>query len=139
MSKSGRIVPVVVLALSMAAVAWGHGSGHGRFRGPDGGHRGGGPDRLIERLIFPCRAGCLDASRTCFQTVGSTAETCVTGSCASEITAAQTACHAGRTSTCQTAVSALRTCAQSCTDTAATSLSTCHATLTSCLATCGES
>jgi len=139
MNTSGRIVPVIIFALSLATVAWGHGYGRGGSHGPGGPFGGHAENRLLERLIFPCRAGCFDASRTCFGTVSSTAETCATGSCASEITAAQTACKPGQTSACRTAVATLQTCTKSCTDTAATSLSSCRTTMTSCVATCGQS
>jgi hypothetical protein len=139
MNKSGRIAPMIVAVMSLTTAAWGYGFGPGGPHG-GGGHWDGHPgDRLLERLVFPCRAGCFDASRTCFGNVASTAETCVAGSCPSEITAAQTACKPGRTSACRTTMDTLRTCAGTCSDTAATSFTSCRTTMTGCLATCGQS
>jgi len=136
MKRIGTIVPALAIALGLATVASAHGMKH------DGGPHGRfhhGPDRLVERLVFPCRAGCFDTSRACFQTAASTAESCARSSCGSEITAAQNACKAGRTSGCQSAVAALRSCATSCTDTAATSFAACKNTMSSCTASCGQS
>jgi hypothetical protein len=137
MNTSGRIVLATVLGLALTSVALGF--GHARSHGPGAGHAQGGAGRILERVVHPCSAGCLDANRTCVETATSTATSCVTSSCASDVAAAQTACKSGRTSACQTAMGPLRTCAQPCTDTAATSDSACRTTMTSCLATCGRS
>lgn len=142
MQRKWLVVPLAVLASSLAALAWGQDFPRGRFGGRGGflgEFPGVHPGAVLERLIFPCRAGCIDADRTCVDTAESTAGTCVTGSCGTQITAALTACQADRTSTdCETAASALRTCAASCLATEATAVSTCRTTFTSCLATCGN-
>ncbi len=130
-TRSG-IVAGIALALGMASVALGFGHG-----GPDGASGPGG--RLVERLVFPCRSGCFDTSRTCFQTAGSTATTCTTSRCESQIGAARTACAPGRTSACESAIGTLETCAQPCTDTAATSATSCRDTMLSCVTACGQS
>lgn len=95
------IVPLAVLGLGLTAMAWGHGFGRRGFHGPGGppgGRPGGHPGMLIERLVFPCQADCFEAGRPCIDAAESTAETCAAGSCATEITTAQTACQADRTS-----------------------------------------
>jgi hypothetical protein len=134
------IVVVATFVVGVTAFAWAHGPGGRGFRGGPGGGRGPRAGLLIEQLVFPCRADCFDADRTCGETAEAAAETCVAGSCATEITAAQTACRADRTSSdCQTAVTALKTCAQTCLDTRATALAACRTTASSCLTTCGNS
>jgi hypothetical protein len=145
MNRSGRmlVVPAAVLALGLAGAAWAHG-GRGRgFFGGDGemgGRHGGCGGGVVQRLVFPCRAGCFDAAKSCFETAKTTALSCVSGSCGTQVTAAQTACQADRRSTgCETALDALKTCAQSCTDAAETATSSCRTTAKSCVTACGNS
>jgi len=140
-----RIVSLTIVgvALGASAVAWGHGFGPGGFRGRGGrpGDRGGvHGGAVLQRLLFPCRTGCFDAADTCVEAAESAAESCAGESCASQITAARTACQADRTSDdCDSAISALRTCAETCLDTEATALASCRTTLSSCLDGCGAS
>jgi hypothetical protein len=132
------IVASLAIAMSLGTVAWAHGfpMGHGGPGGPFGPH----PGFILERLIFPCRAGCEDTARTCFETTGSQAEACATEACASQITAAQTACQAGRASSaCRTASSTLATCAEACLTDKESDVAACRSTLSSCLTTCGNS
>lgn len=142
MRRMWLVVSLTVLASGLTALAWGDEFSRGRFGGR-GGYRGGHPDvrprSALERVIFPCRAGCVDADRTCASTAESAGEMCITASCGAELAAAQAACQADRTSTdCQTAANALWDCAASCLDTEAAALSTCHTTRASCLTTCGN-
>src|SRR5689334_5316813 len=103
MKTRNGIVVATVLALGVASAALGF--EHHKGDGPDG--EFGHGNRLVQRLIFPCRAGCFDTSRTCFQTAASAAESCATSQCGSQITAARTACTPGQTSACETAVTTL--------------------------------
>jgi hypothetical protein len=142
--RIGRHLILAGAALAVTiGVASGHGFGRGGFRGPEGfagGRLGGYPGSLFQQLIFPCRAGCFAATETCNESAESTARTCVTGSCDAEITAAQTACQADRASSdCQAAVTALRTCAQSCIGAETSGVSSCRSTLSSCVTACGNS
>ena len=51
---------------------------------------------VLSQLIFPCEAACAATAETCVDTANDAAVACVSGSCAAEITAAQTACEADR-------------------------------------------
>src|SRR5205807_870307 len=134
-------VPVAVFCLSLAASAWGHGFIRGDFarRGGAGGRgpRGGG---VVLQLIFPCRAGCFDADRTCDEMAEAAAVTCGEASCDTQIQAARAACQADATSDdCDTARTALVTCLQPCLDTERAAVTACRTTLDSCVTTCGTS
>src|SRR5262252_10206974 len=91
------IAPVAVVGLSLATAAWGHGFWHGRQGlggdGEDGGH-GGCSGRLIQQLVFPCRARCVDAVKSCVGNAKEPAATCVSDACPDEIAAAKSACQA---------------------------------------------
>jgi hypothetical protein len=91
------------------------------------------------RLIFPCKGDCFDAGRTCFEQAESDALACAQSTCATEITAAQTACGDGlATDDCRTARSALVTCLDPCLDAKRTTLSACHTTVETCIDACAE-
>jgi len=141
MNRRSGIAIIGILGISClgtSGVAWGwFGHEHGHQGGPFGPQAGA--ERVIERLVHPCRAGCFDTSRTCFKSGVSNVPTCVTGKCASEVTAAQVACKSGETSGCREAMNTLRICSQPCTDTIATSQATCRTTMMSCLSSCGQS
>jgi len=102
---------VVLLSAYPALAEWPGGPG---FRGP--GSEGG---RLLERLIDPtkaaCRASCFDTAHTCRDDAETAMLTSVQSqsSCSGEIQMAQSKCKADHTSQdCQTARSALFSCAQ---------------------------
>jgi hypothetical protein len=120
------VVAAAVLAAGAAAPAWAHGF-HGRG-GPGGG--------VLEQLVHPCQAACGETARGCFEDASSTAASCISSTCGAQVTAAQSACKAGRSSTCQNAMNALRSCGQSCLDADATSSATCRTNHNSCIAAC---
>ena len=136
MNWGGKMVVATTVAFGLTGVALGF--GHERGHHGTMGRRPDGTDRILERVVHPCHAGCFDESRTCTEAATSTASTCVANSCGGDVTAAQAACKSGKTSTCQNAMGALRTCAQTCTDTAATSQQSCRTTMASCLGRCGQ-
>src|SRR5262245_57238536 len=137
-----KIAPVAVVVLGLSAAAWGHGFWHERHglggdAEPDGGH-GGCSGRLIKRLVFPCRAQCVDTVKSCVGTTKNTAVTCVSAACTNEIAAAQSACQANPDTTgCDTALETLKTCAQNCSDSARTAMDACRTTASSCFSACG--
>jgi hypothetical protein len=135
------VTGVAVLALGLAASAWAHGFRGGPFeRGGEPGPRGPRGGGVLQLLIFPCRAGCFDAARTCGEPAESAAVTCAEESCGSEIQAARTACQADpRSEDCRNARAALLECAQPCLDAAHSTLESCRDTLEECLSTCGSS
>lgn len=101
--------------------------------GPEGGFAGG----VLEQLISPCRAGCLATARDCRDAAETSVLSCVQDVCATEITTAQSACATDRTSqSCQDAVSALRTCAQTCLETFHDAVTACRDALGVCRDTC---
>jgi hypothetical protein len=101
-------VPVVVLGLMILLAA--HPALAQRpHEGPGGPPAG----RLLERLIDSCRPACFDTARNCHDTAESDTLASVQSKCGSDIQTAQSMCANNRASqNCQTAVSALRTCAQ---------------------------
>ena len=102
---------VILLSAYPAFAEWPHG-GPG-FQGPRA--EGG---RLLERLIDPtsaaCRTSCFDTARTCRDAAETTLLTSVSqNDCQKQTQDAQSACAMDRTSqACQTARSALHSCAQ---------------------------
>jgi len=139
--RSTVVSTLAILFLGLAVSAWGHGFHRGPFRHTGGAglrdlHSGG----LLQRLIFPCSAGCFDADRTCDDTAKSAAVTCAEQTCDASIQAARTACQAAPTSEdCQTARTALLQCIQPCTETEQSAVTSCRTTLQACLTTCGSS
>ena len=139
MNRRSTIAIMGILSLGMTSAAWGwFGHEHANHPGGPFGPQAGA-DRVIQRLVHPCRAGCFDTSRTCVKAGASTVPGCVSSKCASEVTAAQVACKSGETSGCRDAMNTLRICAQPCTDTIATSQASCRTTMMNCLSTCGQS
>jgi len=137
--RRSMLVSILVAVSGVAVSAWGHGSLGGDFgRRPPAGLRGPRPDGLFQQLVFPCRSECFDASRSCIDTPRAAAVSCAEGVCATEIDAARTACQADPSSAdCQSARTALATCAQPCLDALRSALDACQTTLDACLATCG--
>jgi len=136
------VVLTVVLAAGLTSAAWGNGFPHANGAPGDRGSFGFGlyAGSALERFVFPCRSACFDVDRGCVEQAKSTAESCVTGACPTQITAAQTACQADRTASgCKTALDALRTCAQPCLETQSSSVSSCRSALSTCVTTCGNS
>ena len=112
---------VILLSAYPAWAEWSHG------RPPEG--------RLLEQLIYPCRARCFDQMRTCRDGAEASALATIQSSCnsgdsgqnPSPLQAAQIACKSDHTSqACQTARSALRSCAQSALTTLRSDLYKCH-------------
>ncbi len=131
------ITALALLAVGIAAPAFAHGRGDGPAPGRPGGPHALHSRGILSQLIFPCEAACADDAETCVDTANDAARACVSGSCATEVTAAQTACGADRKSTdCRAAVSALSECADTCLATSSTATSACHTTLTECRAAC---
>jgi hypothetical protein len=138
------IVPTVaVLALTLAAPAWAHpGRGGPRGGGPRGGaghirpralHLGG----LLQQLLFPCDAACIDDVRDCHGTADDNALSCVTDACPTEIDAARAACtDDSTTQECRDALSALRDCSEPCLETRAGDLDVCREALSNCRDAC---
>jgi hypothetical protein len=128
-----------LLTLTMAVSAWAHGPSRGGFGGPGLlGIKSGGPaGGLLQELIYPCQADCANNARTCSDTADADALTCISGACATEIQTAQSECATDRgAQTCKDAVTALRTCAQSCLSTRQTALTACRDALGSCREAC---
>src|SRR5262245_15237831 len=131
----------VALALSTAAIA--EGRGRGGLVGPPGGPGvPGGPDGpsggVIERLLFPCRAACLDAGRACMESGDVTAVTCAEGACGAEIATARSACLTDPgTADCRTARGTLRECVQPCVSARREAAEVCRTTVDDCLDACG--
>src|SRR5262245_65590997 len=100
--------------LSAAGAVQAH--GRGGFGGPGlPGPRGGPAGGLVERLIYPCPAACLDAGRACQDSADAAAVLCAENVCAEAIATARTACAADATTGgCRTARRALRGCAATC-------------------------
>src|SRR5262245_43722132 len=100
-----------ILGASLPAAA------HGRdgFGGPGPGRPPGGPGGVFfERLIFPCRASCMDGGRTCLDSADATAVSCAESACADAVAAARSACADDLGSEeCRDARNRLRNCAQS--------------------------
>jgi len=132
---------VAIFCLSLALSAWGHGFERDAFRGGGGaGLRGPRAGGLLLQLVFPCRAGCFDADRTCDHTAESAAVTCAQQTCDASIQSARTACQADLASDdCGTARAALLECIQPCVDTERSAVTSCRTTLQSCLTACGSS
>jgi len=127
-----------VLTLTAAAV-WAHGPERGGFGGPGlRDPRAGGPaGGLLQQLIFPCQADCANNLHTCSDTADADALTCVSGACSTEIQTAQTECTADPSAqACRDAVTALRTCAQSCLGIRQTALGVCRDQADTCRAAC---
>jgi hypothetical protein len=76
-----------ILGASLPAAARGPGGFGGRGPGPGG--PGGAAGVFFERLIFPCRATCLDAGRTCLDSADATAVSCAEGTCAETVATAR--------------------------------------------------
>ena len=131
---------VIVLALGVAVSAWGHGLRGGPGRNGFPGPRGSRPGGLFQQLVFPCRAGCFDADRTCDEAAESAAVTCAQDGCDAEIQAARSACQADPSSEdCQSARTALLACIQPCLETARSAIDSCRTTLEACVTACGSS
>jgi hypothetical protein len=132
---------VLLLGSTVPAGAGGHeerSPGRPAAPPPGGpGPRGGPSGALLERLIFPCRAACLDAGRTCGDTADATAVTCTERTCATAVETARTACGADPTTEeCQDARSALRACAQPCLTARRDAAGACRTTVDECLDAC---
>jgi hypothetical protein len=123
------ILGLTMLAVGFTAPAWARGA-----HGGGGGFGGGG--HVFEELIFPCRAACSETARGCFETASSTASSCIASACSAQVTAAQDACKGGRSTTCRSAVSALRECGESCLDTRAGAAEACRSDRNTCVAAC---
>src|SRR4029453_7397591 len=91
------MVKVYLAAATMSAAILGAGlpalaRGPGGFGGPGPRHPPGGPAGVFfDRLIFPCRASCMDGGRTCLATTDATAVSCAESTCADAVTAARSA------------------------------------------------
>jgi hypothetical protein len=134
------MAPLALLTLSLHVPAGARGPSPRGF-GPPGFAGPGHADRfaggLLERLVSPCRAGCLDTAHACYGTAETTALTCVQAACTAEIEAAQSACATDRTSpACQEAVSDLRMCGDTCLDTLQAAVTVCRDALGVCRDTC---
>lgn len=129
---------VLLLGSTVPAGAQGHGPGApAPWGAPPPGPRGAPSDALLERLIFPCRAACLDPGHACAETADATVVTCVGGTCAADVETARTACAADlATGECQDARSALRECAQPCLAARREAAGACRTTVDECLDAC---
>jgi len=125
-----------ILGASLPAAA----HGHGRFGGPGPGRPPGGPGAVFfERLIFPCRASCMDGGRTCLDSADATAVSCAESTCADAVTAARSACAADlEAEECRDTRNTLRDCAQSCLTTQRTAADACRTTVDECLDACDD-
>jgi hypothetical protein len=105
--------------------------------GPPGSMRPVHAANVLMQLIYPCLADCSAAAGTCNDSADSTALTCISDACATEVQTAQADCAADRTSQeCQDAISALRTCGQSCLETRKTAITACRDELDACRTAC---
>src|SRR5262245_2214589 len=87
------LVAATLGAAILSAAAPVEARGRGGFGAPGApGPRGGPSGALLERLLFPCRAACLDAGRSCTDGADATAVTCTEGACAAAIETARMAC-----------------------------------------------
>lgn len=136
------IPPVAMVVLGLTATAWGHGFWRHGFGGDGeagGGEHQGCSGRLVQRLVFPCRAQCADTAKSCVGNTKGTAVTCVADACTNEIAAAKSACQANSdTPGCDAAIGTLKTCAQACSDSAHTAMDACRTTASSCFSACGN-
>ena len=125
---------VTVLTLTLAGAALAHGPSRGGFGEPHAAPRAPG---LLTQLIFPCQAACVATARECDDSADADALTCISAACPTEVSAAQTACAADRTSqTCRDAIGALQTCSDSCLTTRQTALTACRSALATCRTAC---
>jgi hypothetical protein len=105
--------------------------------GPPGSMRPVHAASVLMQLVYPCLADCSATAGTCNDSADSTALTCISDACGTEVETAQTTCAADRTSQeCQDATSALRTCGQSCLETRKTAITACRDELEACRTTC---
>ena len=132
----GFIAMLSLMILLSAYPAWAEWS-HGRP--PEG--------RLLEQLIYPCRARCFDQMRTCRDGAEASALATIQSSCnsgdsgqnTSPLQAAQIACKSDHTSQpCQAARSALHSCAQHDLMTLRTTLRGCRDTAETCVDACNS-
>ena len=134
--KCRPLIASTIFALIAAAPAFAHG-GRGPGPGRPSGVRSLHSRGVLGQLIFPCQAACADTAQSCVDSADSTATSCISSACPDEVSAAQTACQADRSSdACETAVEALRGCADDCLDTRATAVAACRDALTDCHAAC---
>jgi hypothetical protein len=130
------LIASTIFALIASTPAFAHG-GHGPGAGRPSGVRALHSRGVLGQLIFPCQAACTDTAQSCAESADSTATSCISSACPDEITAAQTACAADRSSdACESAVEALRDCAADCLDTRATAVGICRDALRDCNAAC---
>ena len=93
--------------------------------------------RLVEQLLFPCRTDCVDAEGVCTDTAESTALTCATQTCETDIQTSRTDCATDRKSqACQEDVSTLNTCIQPCVQAQSAAVMSCFDTFRACLGAC---
>jgi len=124
------LVALFMLSLGFSQAAWARGE-----RG--GAERRGFPGGVLQQLIFPCQTECRDSARDCVEGAESEGVTCIQGACATQIQSAQTTCATDRTSqACKDAVSALRTCGDSCLATLQSDVTACRDTEQSCREAC---
>ena len=98
---------------------------------------GGFAGRVLERLVSPCRAGCLETMRTCHDTAETDVLSCAQEACATEIETAQSACATDRTSqACRVAVNALRSRGDACLETFQDEVTACRDALDVCHDAC---
>ena len=129
------LVAATLGAAILSATVPAEARGPGGFGGPGG--RGGATGALFEHLLFPCRAACLDAGRSCVDSADATAVTCAEGACAAAIDTARTACaNDPATDACQDGRGALRECVEPCLTARRTAAGTCRTTVDECLDAC---
>jgi hypothetical protein len=97
----------------------------------------GGGAALLNELIYPCQAACLDNESTCTESAQTAALSAIGSTCSSDVTAAQTACDSTPfSSACRSAVSALGACAKTDLQTYYSAVGTCNNSLETCLQAC---
>ncbi len=124
------IAALVALISGVSESAWARGDrGGAGLRGLHGG--------VLQELVFPCQAECRSSVRDCVEPIESEAVASIQSTCATPVSAAQTACAADRTATaCKEAVSVLRTCGQAAITALQTGVATCRDTEESCREAC---
>jgi len=133
--KENQGLIIVLVGLFMLSFSFGQAAWANSDRG--GGGRGGLSGGVLQQLVFPCQTECRDSARDCVDTAESEGVTCIQSACATQVKAAQTACAADRTAqACKDAVSALRTCGDSCLTTFQSATTACRDTEQSCRAAC---
>ena len=134
------MVALSIVAMCAAAPALAHGGPGGPPPGRPSGIKALYSRGLLGQLIFPCEAECASTAETCAETAEAEALSCISSACPDEVTTAQTACGADRSSSdCKDAVAALYTCGSTCLTTHSTAVMACRTTQNDCRTACSSS